>query len=245
MKILAVSDKESATLLNWIEQGREDLKAIDLIVSCGDLPSSYLEYISGALDKDVIYVRGNHDQEVSLGVEITHDAAPFLQGPSYKDQFDGLRNLHGKLFYYHDWVFVGFEGSLWYNGEGPQYHEDQMHRVVKNIENRLRFRKLSDWFRGSMHKIVVISHAPLSGVHDAQDLCHRGFQCFHHFLNTFSPVFWIHGHTATENLTQNQMSRCGKTTVLNAFEYKFINIQPGHDPLVSFNPSVLREAVLL
>lgn len=242
---MAVSDKESTTLLNWIEQGRPDLKSVDLIVSCGDLPSSYLEFISSALDKDVIYVRGNHDQEASSKIEVLHGPGPFFQGPSYEDKFDGLKNLHGKLFYYRDWIFVGFEGSLWYNGKGPQYHEDEMHRVVRNIENRLRFRKLSDWFRGSMHKIIVISHAPLAGVHDAQDLCHRGFQCFHHFLHTFSPILWIHGHTATENLTQNQVSQSENTTILNAYEYKFIKIQSGEYPLVSFNPLLLKEEVLL
>jgi Icc-related predicted phosphoesterase len=243
MKILAISDKESTTLLNWVEHKSPDLRSVDLIIACGDLLPSYMEYVSNTLGKDVIYVRGNHDQKTSLGVE--EFSAPFFHGPVYEDKFGGLRDLHGRLFYYKDWVFVGFEGSLWYNGEGTQYYEEEMHRIVRHVENKLRLRKLSDWVRGSARKLIVISHAPLAGIHDGKDLCHRGFQCFHHFLHTFSPILWIHGHTATEALSHNQVSKSVNTTILNAYEYKFIKIQEGEPPFISFNPSILQEHAIL
>ena len=43
MKILAISDVPSKLL--WDESVRKRLEGIDLILSCGDLPKKYLEYL--------------------------------------------------------------------------------------------------------------------------------------------------------------------------------------------------------
>ena len=44
MKILAISDVASKAL--WSSQCRERLDGVDLILSCGDLPRAYLEYLT-------------------------------------------------------------------------------------------------------------------------------------------------------------------------------------------------------
>ena len=44
MKILAISDTPSKAL--WDYCTRERLAGVDLILSCGDLPKKYLEYIT-------------------------------------------------------------------------------------------------------------------------------------------------------------------------------------------------------
>ena len=44
MKILAISDTPSKAL--WDYCTRERLQGIDLILSCGDLPKKYLEYLT-------------------------------------------------------------------------------------------------------------------------------------------------------------------------------------------------------
>ena len=44
MKILAISDVPSKLL--WDESVRKRLEGIDLILSCGDLPKKYLEYLT-------------------------------------------------------------------------------------------------------------------------------------------------------------------------------------------------------
>ncbi|MBI1870827.1 MAG: metallophosphoesterase [Chlamydiae bacterium] len=242
MKLLAVSDKESTTLLHWIEEGEPSLKEVDLVISCGDLSSSYLEFVEGSLGKHLIYVRGNHDpvEEKNVGPFIAHKS--LFQEPVYKEflgTFEGLENLHGRLFIFSDWVIVGLEGSLWYNGEGPQYTEEAMSKVVRHIEHCLRWRQIIDFVRGLSKKVLVISHAPPRGIHDGEDLCHRGFDCFHHLFKSFSPHLWIHGHTSTHSLTQNQVSLLGKTTFLNAYEHKFISLNEGCDPVISYKPTVL------
>lgn len=245
MKILAVADQESSTLLNWIEAGHPALRLIDLIVSCGDLSPAYLDFISGALAKEVIVVKGNHDLVSDWDFSRDHFYENLVEVSFFKNKYLGVSDLHGKLYRFKNWIFTGFEGSFWYNGEGPQYHEAEMKRIVTMVDMKLRLRKALHRFRRGHENLIVISHAPPLGIHDANDLCHKGFECFHHFIKRHSPALWIHGHTATAGLQQNQISRKGETTVLNAYEYRFIHLKDGQEPLISYNPSILEESSYL
>ena len=59
MKILAIADEPSNRL--WSEQCREALRGVDLILSAGDLPGTYLSYLTCFTNAPIVYVRGNHD----------------------------------------------------------------------------------------------------------------------------------------------------------------------------------------
>ena len=59
MKILIVADEESKALYDYYDSSR--LKDIDLILSCGDLRASYLEFLVTMGRAPVLYVMGNHD----------------------------------------------------------------------------------------------------------------------------------------------------------------------------------------
>ena len=59
MKILAISDVPSKAL--WDYGTKERLAGIDLILSCGDLPKKYLEYLTNFTTAPILYVHGNHD----------------------------------------------------------------------------------------------------------------------------------------------------------------------------------------
>lgn len=241
MKILAVSDKESPSLMQWIERSSDDLKPIDLIVSCGDLSASYLEFLSSSLGKEVVCVRGNHDPKKGWRAGAPSESRTFLEIPVYEDHSEGVQDIHGKLFIFKDWILMGFEGSLWYNGEGPQHHEEEMAKIVRLTEMKYLLQRGLDWLKGIKRKLIVISHAPVSGIHDGSDLCHRGFKCFHHLIEALDPVLWLHGHTAYESLVQNQVSVSERTTLLNAYEYRFIVLSQGCEPVISYRPSILRE----
>ena len=59
MHILALADEPVQRL--WGEYGRETLKKADLILSAGDLPASYLSYMTCFSSAPVVYIHGNHD----------------------------------------------------------------------------------------------------------------------------------------------------------------------------------------
>ena len=60
MKILAVSDQVVKSI--YSEHIRERFGDVDMVLSCGDLPYSYLEYIASMLNVPCFFVHGNHDQ---------------------------------------------------------------------------------------------------------------------------------------------------------------------------------------
>ena len=65
MKILAISDTPSKAL--WDYCTKERLAGIDLILSCGDLPKKYLEYLTNFTAAPILYVHGNHDGSYRQG----------------------------------------------------------------------------------------------------------------------------------------------------------------------------------
>ena len=63
MKLLLVSDEESAFLWDYFQPGTLD--GIDLILSCGDLKADYLSFLVTMARCPVLYVHGNHDAHYS------------------------------------------------------------------------------------------------------------------------------------------------------------------------------------
>ena len=59
MKILVISDQIDPYLYDYYTPNK--LKDIDLIISCGDLPARYLEFLVTVASKPLFYVHGNHD----------------------------------------------------------------------------------------------------------------------------------------------------------------------------------------
>jgi predicted phosphodiesterase len=62
MKILTVSDKVVDFI--YSPQLKEKFGDVELVLSCGDLPFYYLEYIVSILNVPLFYVMGNHDKKV-------------------------------------------------------------------------------------------------------------------------------------------------------------------------------------
>ena len=67
MRILSVSDVEIGFI--YSPMILERFQATDLIISCGDLPYYYLEYILTMLNVPLYYVRGNHASRVEFTSE--------------------------------------------------------------------------------------------------------------------------------------------------------------------------------
>ena len=59
MKILVIADSESKYYYDYFTP--EKMDQFDMILACGDLSRSYLEFLVTMANKPLIYVRGNHD----------------------------------------------------------------------------------------------------------------------------------------------------------------------------------------
>ena len=117
MRILAVSDEESRTLLAKARSGA--LPPIDLLVSCGDLHPSYLEELTDAVNALLVYVRGNHTYgEMTCGICI-----------------------EGKVFCYQGIRIAGLGGSLRYRSGENQYSQKEMTRRKRRLIPRILFHR--------------------------------------------------------------------------------------------------------
>jgi len=176
---------------------------IDLIISCGDLPTSYLEYITTIISAPLYYVRGNHDTE-------------------YFDNPPGGTDLHRKVVNYKGLTLVGLEGSIQYNRGRIQYTQTEMRAMVLKMAPHLRYRR---WRYG--HGVdIFVAHSPAWGIHDAEDLPHRGFKSFLSFLQWYRPRYMLHGHVHTWDRRKTTETQHLDTNILNINPYTVLEIDP-------------------
>ncbi len=176
---------------------------VDLIVSCGDMPAAYLDYISSVLGKPLLYVRGNHDEMYSV-------------------EPPGGIDLHNNYFEYKGISFIGLEGSVQYNNGPIQYTQQEMRLKVLQLAPRLRYNR---WRRG-YGVDVFVTHSPPKGIHDADDLPHQGFDAFLDFLSWYRPRYMIHGHVHTWDRRKVVDTQYKHTRVLNINPYYLLTIEP-------------------
>lgn len=177
MLVLAVGDEVSSTLEKALLSG--SFPKVGLVLSCGDLPYDYLEFLVDAAQAPLLYVRGNHDRPVE-----TEDRV--IRAPQ------GCLDVDGKVVELGGLIILGLGGSPRYSPKGEnQYTEREMRRRARRLYPRL-------WWN-SRHKErpvdILLTHAPPRGVHDAEDPAHQGFDTFLSLIHRWKPKLHVHGHT--------------------------------------------------
>jgi hypothetical protein len=217
-RILAVADEVDESL------GGEALAQLrpDLVLSAGDLPFDYLEYLVTVLNVPLLYVPGNHDPDLR---ERREELAwpPSIQ---LKDSGDpvgplGCTNVDGRIEDVAGIRVAGLGGSLRYR-EGPnQYTQREMRRRAR----RLR-RQATAWgLRGRRGVDVLLTHAPPFGVGDEDDPAHRGFEALPELVERLSPKLLVHGHIHPYGQVKPDR-QLGTTTVVNAVPFRLLEVEP-------------------
>ncbi|HZW04931.1 MAG TPA: metallophosphoesterase, partial [Anaerolineaceae bacterium] len=129
MKILSVSDIELGLI--YSAHIAERFGDVDLVISCGDLPYYYLEFMISMLDKPLYFVRGNHASKLEIGVGGVR-TAPW-----------GAINLHNRVLRTESGLLLaGIEGSVRYNRGPYQYTQGEMWWMVLRMVPALLWNKL-------------------------------------------------------------------------------------------------------
>ncbi len=166
MHILVLADEPVNRL--WSEFGKPTLKAADLILSCGDLPESYITYMTCFTSAPVVYVHGNHDHRYA-----DHPVGGCICADGHVINIGGVRIL-------------GLDGSIRYHPTAPcQYSEEEMVYRIKKLRRELKHTGGFD---------ILLTHSPIAGLGDQPDAAHRGFACFEPLLKEFRPAVMFHGH---------------------------------------------------
>jgi Icc-related predicted phosphoesterase len=215
--ILAVTDEtdpriHSATL-------RERLGHVAFVVSCGDLPASYIEFIADALNRPVYYVLGNHAEELTrrCAGKACHPAgAVDIGGKVVQDPETGI-------------ILAGFPGCPRYSESDPaQFSEWEIGLMATKMTPRLQLNRL----RHGRALDILVSHAPPRDVNDGADPAHRGFASLRKFLDKWRPPYHLHGHVHLWDRTRPYRQRFGDTDVINVFPYRVLELAPAPAPSV-------------
>ncbi len=212
MRVLAVSDKVEPILYSPAVKKR--VGKVDLILSCGDLPFYYIEYLVSTVNRPCYYVFGNHGREIEY------------QGGNWNQMHEpmGAVNLHLDTQREGDLLLAGLEGSIRYNTAPKyQYTEREMWFNVlrlapKLAKNRLRYGRWLD---------VLVAHSPPRGIHDQPDRAHQGFESFLTFMRWFKPRYLLHGHIHLYRQDTITQTRYEETEVINVYPFRVLDLEPG------------------
>lgn len=196
MKILTISDKECPALWDFYVPGRLD--GYDLIISCGDLSAKYLSFLVTMAKCPVLYVHGNHD-------------AGYRHHPP-----EGCDCIDGHIVTYNGVRILGLGGCRKYHSGPHQYTERQMRQRIARLRLRLRMMKGVD---------IVVTHAPAEGLGDDEDIAHWGFAALRDLIETYKPMYLVHGHVhMSYGHKKARVLEHGPTKIINAYERFSIEI---------------------
>lgn len=204
MKILAIADTEERCL--WECFRKERFEGVDLILSAGDLDPDYLEFLVTVINKPLIYVRGNHDDRYARH-------AP-----------GGCICVEDTVYTYRGIRIAGLGGSMRYRDGANMYTEREMAKRVRKLSRKVRMVGGCD---------ILLTHAPVAGMGDLDDLPHRGFECFNTALESWTPDYMVHGHVHQSygpDFQRERQHACG-TTIINACGYTQFELDETRYPI--------------
>ena len=191
MKILLLADEPDPIL--WEHLDRRRLEGISLVLSAGDLPASYLEFLTCFTSAPIVYIHGNHDTKYD-------DTPP-----------GGCMCAEDRVLTVEGVRILGLGGSMRYKPGEHQYSEKEMRRRIRKLWFKLRRSKGFD---------ILLAHAPMRGWGDQEDRCHLGFMCFSELIEKYHPRYFVHGHVHANYSPNFKRERVydEHTTIVNAWK---------------------------
>jgi Icc-related predicted phosphoesterase len=224
MRILAVSDIEDPVLGEHFDDRYWRSARIDFLVSCGDLPATYLSVLVSLFDVPLFYVPGNHDGSY-------RDAPP-----------EGCESIDGRFVVWRGLRILGVGGSPWYNGGPNQYREWHMRLRIVRAKPRI-------WQAGGIDLIVthapprldlppagsrpedqsiLTEHPPSNQLPtiapSANDHVHQGFSAFTQLIRTYHPRLFLHGHMHLGYGSATRAVELDGTRIVDAYSHVVLDL---------------------
>lgn len=190
MRILLIADEPSKSLWDYYDESK--LKGLDLILSAGDLPPEYLSFLVTFANVPLLYVHGNHDTK-------------YQRKPP-----EGCICIDDKIYSFNGVRILGLGGSQKYSMGAFQYTEKEMEKRVRKLRFPILMKHGFD---------ILLTHSPIRGLGDQEDIPHKGFECFRGIVEKYQPPIMVHGHVHKAYSYDFKRTRqLGQTTIINANE---------------------------
>ncbi len=233
MKILCVSDYVDPMIYN--QNVKEVYSDIDLILCAGDLPMDYVDFIVSVLNKPTYFVFGNHDlkEYPYYHKESRLDNAHFTKNYEQAIHGHGATYLGFKTYVNENLIvedpetgvcspllIAGASGSRRYNNGLCQFTDSQMKFKLLKMVPKLIYNK----FKYGRYLDIFMTHASPRHIHDHEDPCHLGFDCYNWFLQRFKPTYMVHGHIHLYDVREERIGKYYDSTVVNAYAHYVIEL---------------------
>ena len=132
--------------------------------------------------------------------------------------------MEDSVYTYRGIRIAGLGGSMRYRDGANMYTEREMSKRVRKLSRKIRMVGGCD---------ILLTHAPVAGMGDLDDLPHRGFECFNTALESWNPDYMVHGHVHQSygpNFQRERQHTCG-TTVINACGYTQFELDQTRYPI--------------
>lgn len=188
MKILLLADQAEPTLWEYLD--RRKLEGVGLVLSCGDLPASYLSFLTCFTSAPILYVHGNHDSRYAA------------------EPPEGCICIEDSVYVHNGIRILGLGGSMRYNRGTNQYTEKEMRARVRRLRLKL-------WRSRGID--ILLTHSPAYQLGDDTDLAHMGFSTFIELMDKYRPKLLVHGHVHQSYRHDfKRVREYGDTQVINA-----------------------------
>ena len=235
MKILCISDYVDPLIYN--QEVKNNFPDIDLILCAGDLPMDYVDFVVSMMNKPTYFVFGNHNLKEYYLYHKNGRQLPDMQSMINSDTlhyhggtYAGFKCFTDHSLQYTDpetgkktpLLIAGVSGTVKYNNGLNQYSDRLMKlkllmMVPQLIKNKIRYGRYLD---------IFLTHATPRHIHDHEDPCHRGFDCFNWFIEKFKPTYMVHGHIHLYDMREERIGKYGSTTIINAYAHCTVDFPP-------------------
>ncbi len=215
VRLLAIADETTRSL----SVGQIKSIAPDLVVSCGDLPFDYLDYVASAANRPLLYVPGDRDPDVKRRPLPMYTDADFSLAWKEPPGPPGGLNLDGTIEEWNGITFAGLGGSVRYRPGPNQYGEREM--WLRTLRLRARVRARETVGKGGLD--VLVAHAPPRENGELEDPAHRGFGCFERLIERLGPGLVLHGHVRPKGSGEPGRT-IGASRVVNVAPYDVIEV---------------------
>lgn len=173
---------------------------VDLVLVAGDVPGYYLEFVATKMTVPVLYVPGNHENEL-------------VNEGEGKREPRGVINVDRKVV-----NVAGLRVAGW--GGVPRYREGGSGQYG-DFEARFGLWRLAR--RAGRRLDVLLTHAPPLGPHAGSDFAHRGCPHLTSFIRQVRPKLVVHGHIHEYEGKKVEYEEDG-TRIVNAYGYRVVEV---------------------
>lgn len=222
-KILCISDQIDPVI--YSKNVKEKYGDVDFIISAGDLPIEYLDFVQNALNKPLFFVFGSHNLKA-----LTH-YHPEMAEKSNEDEINIFKKANEiksnkgtyigfKSCKYENIILAGISGAKKRNDGKNQFTERQMKRKLSRMIPALLLNKI----KYGRYLDILVTHSPPILDEEKEENKQLRFECFTKFINFFKPKYIIHGQVHIYDSQQTRSTKYKNAEIINAYSRHILEL---------------------